>query len=61
MKIIEWNVKNMKQTKCLSCLAYEINDRKPDIVVLTEYNIDANKGGKFEKNAKKRIHIEIAR
>ncbi|MBQ8728075.1 MAG: hypothetical protein IJY83_06280 [Oscillospiraceae bacterium] len=53
MKIIEWNVKNMKQTKCLSCLAYEINDRKPDIVVLTEYNIDANKGGKFEKEMQK--------
>ncbi len=57
MKIIEWNVKNMKQTKCLSCLAYEINDRKPDIVVLTEYNIDANKGGKFEKEMQKNGYI----
>ena len=59
MKIIEWNVKNMNQTKCLSCLADEINGsgRKPDIVVLTEYNIDANKGGNFEKEMQKNGYI----
>lgn len=45
---IEWNVKNMSGKACLSSVADEIEKIDADIVILTEYNIDANKGFKIE-------------
>lgn len=53
MKIIEWNVHGMEKSRCPSYVADEIEKQNADIAILTEYVVNANKNGSFEKQLSK--------
>lgn len=57
MKVIEWNVHGLMNSRCPAYVANEINRLNSDVVILTEYVENINYNGKFETYMKTKYFL----